>query len=66
MDPGRYGPAELYDAVAALVTQAGGAVEGAELVGLIPEVVLGAVPPRRWAELGLSAEATVESRLPAP
>ena len=45
-------------------TQAGGAVQGAELVGLLPEVVLTAVPPSRWAELGLSEEATVESRLP--
>jgi len=40
-------------------------IEGAELVGLIPEAVLGAVPPDRWAELGLAAEATVESRLVA-
>ncbi len=65
VDPGRYGPAELYDAVAALVTQAGGAVEGAELVGLIPEVVLrrprGAAGPSSASR----TQATVESRLPA-
>jgi glutamate formiminotransferase / 5-formyltetrahydrofolate cyclo-ligase len=65
VDPGRYGPERLYDAVAALVAEAGGAVEGGELVGLIPETVLAAVPAGRRAELGLSDGATVESRLPA-
>jgi glutamate formiminotransferase len=65
IDPARYGPGVLYDAVAALVTQAGGTVLGGELVGLLPEVVLTAVPSSRWRELGLSKEATVESQLPA-
>jgi hypothetical protein len=65
IDPERYGPERLYDAVAALVAGAGGAVEGGELVGLIPETVLAAVPAGRRAELGLSDGATVESRLPA-
>jgi len=65
LEPGRYGPAALYDAVGALVDEAGGAVEGAELVGLIPERVLATVPRHRWAELGLSAEQTVERRLGA-
>lgn len=64
VDPDTFGPAALYDAVAALAAEVGGHVEGAELVGLLPEVVLGAAPPGRWPELGLSAEATVESRLP--
>jgi len=63
VDPGRTGPAALYDAVAALVQEVGGAVEGAELVGLVPERVLHAVPRRRWTELGLSEDATVEARL---
>jgi glutamate formiminotransferase len=63
LDPDAFGPAQLYDAVAALATEAGGAVEGAELVGLLPEVVLAAVPPARRPELGVSAEATVEARL---
>ena len=63
VDPARYGPAVLYDTVAALVTQAGGAVQGGELVGLLPETVLAGVPRARWAELGLSDEATVESGL---
>jgi len=65
VDPGHYGPERLYDAVAALVAETGGAVEGGELVGLIPEAVLATVPAGRRAELGLSAGATVESRLPA-
>jgi glutamate formiminotransferase / 5-formyltetrahydrofolate cyclo-ligase len=63
--PGHYGPGALYDAVGALVDDAGGVVEGAELVGLIPERVLAAVPRHRWAELGLSAEQTIECRLGA-
>lgn len=63
VEPDTFGPALVYDAVAALATEAGGAVEGAELVGLLPEVVLTAVPAARWPELGLSDAATVESRL---
>jgi glutamate formiminotransferase len=63
VEPALLGPARLYDEVVALVTEAGGAVEGAELVGLVPETVLNAVPRSRWAELGLSDEATVESGL---
>jgi glutamate formiminotransferase / 5-formyltetrahydrofolate cyclo-ligase len=62
-EPDAFGPARLYDEVAALAAGAGGAAEGAELVGLLPEVVLAAVPPARRPELGLDAEATVESRL---
>jgi glutamate formiminotransferase len=63
IDPGGLGPARLYDEVAALVADAGGSVEGAELVGLVPSSVLAAVPRARWTELGLSEGATVESRL---
>ena len=65
VDPASVGPAQLYDAVAARVEQVGGSVVGAELVGLIPEVVLHAVPAARWTELGLSDDATVEARLGA-
>ena len=46
------------DAVAAHVPLA-----GAELVGLVPERVLHAVPPARWDELDLSEDRTVEARL---
>ncbi len=65
VDPGRYGPESLYDDVAALVAEAGGTVQGGELVGLIPETVLATVPPGRRAELGLTEGSSVESRLPA-
>jgi glutamate formiminotransferase len=63
IDPGVLGPAELYDAVAGLVTEAGGAVQSGELVGLLPRAILQAIPPARWPELGLSADSTVEARL---
>ncbi|HWF15840.1 MAG TPA: hypothetical protein VG244_06630 [Acidimicrobiales bacterium] len=65
IEPAVFGPAQLYDVVAARAADGGGAVEGAELVGLVPEAVLAAVPRARWPEVGLSDEATVESRLAA-
>jgi glutamate formiminotransferase len=65
IDPDAYGPARLFDEVGALATQAGGAVEGAELVGLLPETVLAAIPRSRWVDLGLGEEATIEARLAA-
>ena len=52
------GPAAAYDAVAALVPAL-----GAELVGLVPDAVLRAVPDARWAELDLAVDKTVEARL---
>lgn len=58
VDPLVIGPAEAYDAVAALVP-----AWGAELVGLVPEAVLRRVPEDRWAELDLAADRTVEARL---
>ncbi len=64
-EPDLAGPAQLYDRVRLLAAEAGGAVDGAELVGLMPEAVLATVPRARWPELGLSDEATVESRLAA-
>jgi glutamate formiminotransferase / 5-formyltetrahydrofolate cyclo-ligase len=63
VDPGRTGPARLYDEVTGLVAEMGGSVEGAELVGLVPEAVLAVIPRDRWAELGLSEASTVEARL---
>jgi glutamate formiminotransferase len=63
VDPDRFGPAQLYDAVATHMEAAGGTVIGAELVGLIPRAVLHGIAPGRWAELGLSEEATLEARL---
>jgi glutamate formiminotransferase len=63
VDPADFGPAQLYDLVVDLVTEAGGAVTGAELVGLIPQSILAAIPAARWAELALSPDVTIESRL---
>jgi len=58
VDPFALGPAEVFDAVAALA-----AVQRAELVGLLPAAVLDRVPARRWPELGLASSATIEARL---
>jgi glutamate formiminotransferase len=65
VDPESYGPARLFDDVAALATEAGGAVRGAELVGLLPQAVLAAIPRSRWADLGLGEGFTIEARLAA-
>jgi glutamate formiminotransferase len=62
-DPERFGPAQLYDAVATEAAATGGTVVGAELVGLLPRSVLEQMPSARWAELGLSENQTVEARL---
>ena len=56
--PHRLGPAEAYDRVAALAP-----VAGAELVGLLPRDVLEAIPRRRWSELDLAPDRTIEARL---
>lgn len=60
VDPTAVGPADAWDRVAAQVE-----VAGAELVGLIPEVVLSATDPARWEALDLAAERTIEARLAA-
>jgi glutamate formiminotransferase len=58
LSPADVGPADVFDRVASQV-----AVAGAELVGLVPAAVLDAVPRRRWAELDLSEDRTIEARL---
>ncbi|MHB1711146.1 MAG: hypothetical protein ACYCV7_07065 [Acidimicrobiales bacterium] len=63
VDPSSTGMVELYDAIVHLVDVAGGVVESAELVGLIPEEILTHVPRHRWAELDLSEDRTIEARL---
>jgi hypothetical protein len=40
-------------------------VERAELVGLVPAAVLDAIDPRRWAELDLGPDRTIEARVAA-
>ena len=58
VDPLAFGPEAAYDAVAALAP-----VARAELVGLVPEAVVSAVPAARWAELDLGPSKTIEARL---
>jgi glutamate formiminotransferase len=60
-DPRHLGPDAAYDLVAAVTP-----VEHAELVGLIPRVVLDVIPPERWARLDLSDDRTIEARARAP
>jgi glutamate formiminotransferase / 5-formyltetrahydrofolate cyclo-ligase len=52
------GPAAVWDQVAEVAT-----IARAELVGLVPERVLLAAPERRWVELDLARDRTIESRL---
>lgn len=60
VDPLNLGPAAAADSVARLT-----AVEGAELVGLVPAAVLDQIPPERWPALDLSPERTIEARIAA-
>lgn len=60
VDPGAVGPAQVYDAVAARAE-----IARAELVGLVPDDVVGATPQSRWTELGLGPEVTIGNRLRA-
>jgi glutamate formiminotransferase len=55
-------PSQVYDHVAAHLAPEE-VIERGELVGLIPRSLLDAEDPSRWAQLGLSAAATIESRL---
>jgi glutamate formiminotransferase len=61
--PEELGPAAAYDLVRDEARAMGAEVGGAELVGLVPEVVLHAVSERRWPELDLAADRTIEARL---
>ncbi len=60
IDPLQFGPADLFDAVAART-----AVARAELVGLMPRAVLERIPSSRWTRLDLAEDRTIESRLGA-
>ena len=67
IDPQVVGPAHAFDAVVGAAASVGPhlAVTGAELVGLVPDVVLHAVPRARWESLDLSPDRTIEARLEA-
>lgn len=58
VEPLEVGPEAVYDQVSRHA-----AVARAEVVGLVPAAVLAAVEPRRWAELDLDPERTLEARL---
>ena len=60
--PDLVGPSEVYDEVRGQL-EGDEEIDRAELVGLIPRSVLRSQDPRRWPELGLSEEATIEGRL---
>jgi glutamate formiminotransferase / 5-formyltetrahydrofolate cyclo-ligase len=59
--PEEVGPSAVYDQVADMLR--GGEIVRAELVGLLPRVVLERQERARWAQLGLSDDQTIESRL---
>ena len=61
--PSLAGPMHAYDAVLEHARAAGVSVAHAELVGLVPNDVLAAVPEGRWEELDLSPGRTIEARL---
>ena len=58
IDPLVVGPAEVYDRVGALAP-----IARAELVGLAPQALLDATDEKRWEQLNLSIDTTIESRL---
>jgi glutamate formiminotransferase len=61
IDPMNVRPSMIYDKVLGLLDA--GAIDHAELVGLVPDAVLRAEDPKRWKQLGLGEHATIESRL---
>ncbi|MDE3030156.1 MAG: hypothetical protein KGL23_00595 [Acidobacteriota bacterium] len=63
-DVRRARPSLVYDLVAEHLPRTG-AIERAELVGLLPEKLLREEDPGRWAQLGLGEAVTIESRLVA-
>jgi glutamate formiminotransferase len=61
IDPLRVTPSMVYDETTDLLSA--GAIDHAELVGLIPDALLRLEEPKRWRQLGLSRDATIESRI---
>jgi hypothetical protein len=60
VQPFSVGPEQVRDQVARWAD-----IERCELVGLVPDDVLRAIPERRWPELDLAPERTIEHRLAA-
>jgi glutamate formiminotransferase len=65
LDPVSTPMTAVYDAVVTRAVASGCSVDRAELVGLLPEAALRAVPARRWTELDIGEERTIEFRLEA-
>jgi glutamate formiminotransferase len=63
--PAELGPAAAFDLITSLAAETGASTDGAELVGLVPEAVLRAVPRERWTDLDLGEDRTIEARLAA-
>jgi len=61
--PWQLGPAEAFDRVRSEAHQAGVEILRAELVGLLPDAILGSVGPARWRSLDLDPSRTIEARL---
>jgi glutamate formiminotransferase len=62
--PGRVTAADVAARLAMLLPR-GARLEHCEVVGLVPSTALAAVPPEKWARLGLSKELDVEARFAA-
>jgi glutamate formiminotransferase len=58
VQPFLVGPEQVRDQVARLA-----GIERCELVGLVPDQVLRSTPERRWPELDLAPDRTIEHRL---
>ncbi|MGD0311117.1 MAG: glutamate formiminotransferase [Acidimicrobiales bacterium] len=63
IDPARAAIADRYDVVTEGARRQGCSVIRAELVGLLPDAALRAVPRSRWGELDLDEERTIEARM---
>ena len=63
--PDEIGPAEATALVGGAAPGAGVAVEGCELVGLVPQAVLDRIDPGEWSRLDLAADRTIEARIRA-
>jgi glutamate formiminotransferase len=63
IDPTAISVADVYDAVATGAESSGCRVLRGELVGLVPAAILAAIPPRRWPELDLTEDRTIEGRM---
>ena len=61
IDPLLVGPSQVYDKVTSLLRH--GAIERAELVGLVPAAVVQNEAPSRWTQLDLAEDRTIEARI---